>query len=34
MEVAEQVNEMFTDIFNNTLESGHVPEDCVIESSK
>ena len=26
-EVAEQVSEMLTDIFNSTLESGQVPED-------
>ena len=26
-EVAEQVSEMFTDIFNSSLESGQVPED-------
>ena len=27
MEVAEQVSEMLTDIFNSSLESGQVPED-------
>ena len=27
MEVAEQVNEILTDIFNSSLESGQVPED-------
>ena len=27
MEVAEQVSEMLTDIFNRSLESGQVPED-------
>ena len=27
MEVAEQVSEMLTDIFNCSLESGQVPED-------
>ena len=26
-EVAEQVSEMLTDIFNSSLESGQVPED-------
>ena len=26
-EVAEQVSEMLTDIFNRSLESGQVPED-------
>ena len=28
MEVAEQVSEMLMDIFNISLESGRVPEDC------
>ena len=27
MEVAEQVSEMLTDIFNSSFESGQVPED-------
>ncbi len=27
MEIAEQVSEMLTDIFNSSLESGQVPED-------
>ena len=27
MEVAEQVSEILTDIFNSSLESGQVPED-------
>ena len=27
MEVAEQVSEMLTDIFNRALESGQLPED-------
>ena len=32
MEVAEQVSEMSTDIFNRSLESGQVPEDWSVSN--